>query len=61
MAAKAVAPSSWPRVVLFGDSLTQFGYSEEGCWVARLADAMQRRSVMKGDHSEDDLFPSRKS
>jgi len=33
----------WPRVLLFGDSLTQYAFSDEGCWGALLADKLQRR------------------
>lgn len=34
---------SWPKVVLFGDSLTQYGYSKDGCWTALVADFLQRK------------------
>jgi lysophospholipase L1-like esterase len=33
----------WPKVLLLGDSLTQFGFGANGCWVALLADALQRK------------------
>ncbi|KAH3703207.1 isoamyl acetate-hydrolyzing esterase 1 homolog [Dreissena polymorpha] len=32
-----------PKVILFGDSLTQYGYSFDGCWVALIADFLQRK------------------
>lgn len=35
--------SKWPKVLLIGDSLTQFGFSAEGGWAAMLANALQRR------------------
>ena len=35
--------TSWPTILLIGDSLTQRGYSESGKWVALLADFFQRR------------------
>ena len=34
---------NWPRVILIGDSLTQFGFSTDGCWTSMLADALQRK------------------
>lgn len=34
---------SWPKVVLFGDSLTQYGFSKDGCWTALVADFLQRK------------------
>ncbi|KAL4229114.1 isoamyl acetate-hydrolyzing esterase [Mactra antiquata] len=34
---------SWPKVILFGDSLTQYGYSHDGCWAAFVADHLQRK------------------
>ncbi|KAK3792025.1 hypothetical protein RRG08_066547 [Elysia crispata] len=33
----------WPKVFLFGDSLTQQSFSAEGCWGAMLADQLARR------------------
>ncbi|XP_050406651.1 isoamyl acetate-hydrolyzing esterase 1 homolog isoform X1 [Patella vulgata] len=33
----------WPAFVLFGDSITQFSFSEEGCWGALLTDHLQRK------------------
>ena len=35
--------SSWPTILLIGDSLTQKGYSESGKWVALLSDLFQRK------------------
>ncbi|PAA57490.1 hypothetical protein BOX15_Mlig011782g1, partial [Macrostomum lignano] len=32
-----------PRVILLGDSLTQFGWSSTSGWVARIADSLARR------------------
>lgn len=34
----------WPKIFLFGDSITQFCFSGEGCWGALLADHFQRRA-----------------
>ena len=34
---------NWPSILLIGDSLTQYGYSESGKWVALLADEFQRK------------------
>ncbi|XP_013382384.1 isoamyl acetate-hydrolyzing esterase 1 homolog [Lingula anatina] len=34
---------SVPKVLLFGSSSTQYGYSEDGCWVSVIADKLQRR------------------
>ncbi|XP_064598324.1 isoamyl acetate-hydrolyzing esterase 1 homolog [Liolophura sinensis] len=34
---------SWPKVVLFGDSLTQRGFSSEGCWCSLTADYLTRK------------------
>ncbi|TRY70956.1 hypothetical protein TCAL_12829 [Tigriopus californicus] len=34
---------SWPRIVLIGDSLTQFGFSTDGCWASMVANHFQRR------------------
>ena len=31
------------NILLIGDSLTQLGYSDSGCWVALLADFYQRK------------------
>lgn len=33
----------WPKVFLFGDSLTQFGFSRDGCWTSLVADYLQRK------------------
>lgn len=33
----------WPKVLLFGDSITQFSFSTDGCWGALLADHLQRK------------------
>lgn len=41
--APAAPPAGRPTVVLFGDSLTQFSFSEGG-WGAGMADAYQRRA-----------------
>jgi len=35
---------TWPRVLLFGDSLTQYGFGLEGGWAAMLADRLQRKA-----------------
>ncbi|XP_063601893.1 isoamyl acetate-hydrolyzing esterase 1 homolog [Penaeus indicus] len=47
MAARVV---KWPKILLFGDSLTQRSLSPEGCWGALLADHFQRRAdvVVRG-------------
>ncbi|XP_071103083.1 isoamyl acetate-hydrolyzing esterase 1 homolog [Haliotis cracherodii] len=34
---------TWPKIVLFGDSITQFSLSQEGQWGALLADHLQRK------------------
>lgn len=34
---------AWPKIILFGDSLTQFSFSKDGCWGALLADYVQRK------------------
>lgn len=34
---------TWPKAILFGDSLTQYGYSSDGCWVSLLSDFLQRK------------------
>ncbi|XP_071523430.1 isoamyl acetate-hydrolyzing esterase 1 homolog [Panulirus ornatus] len=34
----------WPKILLFGDSITQFCFSAEGCWGTLLADHFQRRA-----------------
>ena len=41
---------SYPRVLLFGDSLTQYSFGPEGGWAASLADKLQRRAdvVVRG-------------
>lgn len=41
MAARKVI---WPKIFLFGDSITQFSNSPEGCWGSLVADAFQRRA-----------------
>ncbi|CAG5117182.1 unnamed protein product [Candidula unifasciata] len=33
----------WPKVLLFGDSITQFSFSVDGCWGSLLSDYLQRR------------------
>lgn len=33
----------YPRIFLFGDSLTQRSFSEEGCWGSLVAEAFERR------------------
>lgn len=33
----------WPNAILFGDSITQYGFSHDGCWVALIADFLQRK------------------
>lgn len=33
---------AWPKIVLFGDSITQYNFSPEGCWGSLLADYLQR-------------------
>ncbi|KAK4292512.1 hypothetical protein Pmani_034723 [Petrolisthes manimaculis] len=40
----------WPKIFLYGDSLTQFSFSAEGCWGALVADHFQRRAdvVVRG-------------
>ena len=35
---------TWPRVFLFGDSLTQYAFGSEGGWAAMLADKLQRKA-----------------
>ena len=37
------AESTWPSILLIGDSLTQQGYSESGQWVSLLSDLFQRK------------------
>jgi len=34
---------SWPQVVLFGDSITQFSFSYHDCWGSTIADNLQRK------------------
>ncbi|XP_042235521.1 isoamyl acetate-hydrolyzing esterase 1 homolog [Homarus americanus] len=34
----------WPKIYLFGDSITQYCFSGEGCWGALVADHFQRRA-----------------
>ncbi|KAK7113408.1 hypothetical protein V1264_012703 [Littorina saxatilis] len=34
---------SWPKLILFGDSITQFSFSSDGCWGSLLADLVQRK------------------
>nr|XP_022302463.1 isoamyl acetate-hydrolyzing esterase 1 homolog [Crassostrea virginica] len=41
---KIPARSAWKKVLLVGDSLTQFGFSKEGSYAALLADYLQRKS-----------------
>uniref|UniRef100_A0A0B7BEA7 Isoamyl acetate-hydrolyzing esterase 1 homolog n=2 Tax=Arion vulgaris TaxID=1028688 RepID=A0A0B7BEA7_9EUPU len=35
--------TTWPKVLLFGDSITQFSFTTEGCWGSLLSDYLQRR------------------
>ncbi|KAK7502481.1 hypothetical protein BaRGS_00006434 [Batillaria attramentaria] len=37
------ARTMWPKVVLFGDSLTQYSFSLDGCWGALVSDLLQRK------------------
>ncbi|XP_076459429.1 isoamyl acetate-hydrolyzing esterase 1 homolog [Babylonia areolata] len=37
------AAVNWPKVILLGDSLTQFSFSSDGCWGALVADHLQRK------------------
>ena len=43
-------PLRYPRVILFGDSLTQYSFSHEGGWGTMLADKLQRKAdvVVRG-------------
>ncbi|KAK0059383.1 isoamyl acetate-hydrolyzing esterase 1 [Biomphalaria pfeifferi] len=41
MASKKII--SWPKIFLFGDSITQYCFSKDGCWGTMLADYYQRR------------------
>lgn len=34
---------SWKKLILFGDSNTQFGFSQEGRWASNLANMLQRK------------------
>ncbi|XP_064472221.1 isoamyl acetate-hydrolyzing esterase 1 homolog [Ornithodoros turicata] len=34
---------NWPRIYLFGDSITQISFSEQGGWATLLADKFQRK------------------
>ncbi|KAL8584901.1 hypothetical protein ACOMHN_043538 [Nucella lapillus] len=34
---------TWPKVILFGDSITQLSFSSDGCWGALVADNLQRK------------------
>ena len=36
--------ASWPRVLLFGDSLTQYAFGTDGGWAAMLAEKLQRKA-----------------
>ncbi|ELU15063.1 hypothetical protein CAPTEDRAFT_221031 [Capitella teleta] len=38
-----MAAKNWPKVVVFGDSISQFGFSDVGGWVSMLANRLQRR------------------
>uniref|UniRef100_A0A6A7FZ15 Isoamyl acetate-hydrolyzing esterase 1 homolog n=1 Tax=Hirondellea gigas TaxID=1518452 RepID=A0A6A7FZ15_9CRUS len=40
---REAATNLWPRVMLFGDSITQRGFTTEGGWAAMLANSLQRR------------------
>ena len=46
----AVEDLHYPRVLLFGDSLTQYSFGYDGGWGAMLADRLQRRAdvVVRG-------------
>ncbi|XP_052824707.1 isoamyl acetate-hydrolyzing esterase 1 homolog isoform X1 [Octopus bimaculoides] len=33
----------WPKAFLFGDSITQYAFSHDGCWAALVADILQRK------------------
>ena len=33
----------WKKLILLGDSITQYGYSPEGKWVSMLSDRLQRK------------------
>nr|CDS33527.1 isoamyl acetate hydrolyzing esterase 1 [Hymenolepis microstoma] len=39
---------SWPKCIFFGDSLTQFGYTDEGCYLSILSSKFQRRVDIVG-------------
>uniref|UniRef100_A0A1E1XRD1 Putative isoamyl acetate-hydrolyzing esterase n=1 Tax=Amblyomma sculptum TaxID=1581419 RepID=A0A1E1XRD1_AMBSC len=39
----SVCRVAYPRIFLFGDSLTQRSFSEEGCWGSLVAEAFERR------------------
>ncbi|KAJ8307031.1 hypothetical protein KUTeg_015115 [Tegillarca granosa] len=34
---------NWPKIILFGDSITQFSFSEDGCWGSLLSNFVQRK------------------
>uniref|UniRef100_A0A2C9KZI4 SGNH hydrolase-type esterase domain-containing protein n=1 Tax=Biomphalaria glabrata TaxID=6526 RepID=A0A2C9KZI4_BIOGL len=34
---------SWPKVFLFGASITEYSFSKDGCWGTLLADYLQRK------------------
>ncbi|XP_033733061.1 isoamyl acetate-hydrolyzing esterase 1 homolog [Pecten maximus] len=41
--ASVAKSTTWPKVVLFGDSITQFSFSNDGCWGSMVADLLQRK------------------
>jgi len=34
---------TWPKIILYGDSITQFSFSADGCWGSLLAEHTQRK------------------
>ena len=42
--AASSSAASWPRVLLFGDSLTQYAFGTDGGWAAMLAEKLQRKA-----------------
>jgi len=43
MSNKVAQRLPWPKVLLFGDSITQFSFSADGCWGSLLAEHLQRK------------------
>uniref|UniRef100_A0A1I8GTN1 Isoamyl acetate-hydrolyzing esterase 1 homolog n=2 Tax=Macrostomum lignano TaxID=282301 RepID=A0A1I8GTN1_9PLAT len=37
----------WPTALFIGDSLTEFGFSPDGCWLARVAHGLRRRCDLR--------------